>query len=170
MWCYQNLKAKAVRQNLEPWHEVPSWSWSHRDVVLTTGDDARGRAREKKFLGFSSPTAESRKKQWSQGIHLRKARVAGFEVLCNSIPVLWYTSIFTEWVLVPCFQGDLTIRVCTKCFRSPVDRAAKLAAGVQEGLSEVPEVRGSLPGGKEEPVYTGGTSVSEIKRWGKTGS
>lgn len=159
MWCYQNLKAKTVRQNLEPWQEVPRWSWSHRDVVLTTGDDAQGRAREKKSLGFSLPTAESKKKQWSQGIHLREARVAGFVVLCNSIPVLWKTLLFTEWVLVPCFQGDLTIRVCTKCFGSPVERAA-----------EVPEVRGSLPGGKEEQVYTGGTSMSEVKRWGKTGS
>lgn len=39
-----------------------------------------------------------------------------------------------------------------------------------ERAAEVPEVRGSLPGGKEEQVYTGGTSVSEVKRWGKTGA
>lgn len=51
-----------------------------------------------------------------------------------------------------------------------MERAAKLAAGVQEGLLEVPEVRGSLPGGTEEKEYTGGPSVSEVKRWGKTGS
>lgn len=73
------------------------------------------------------------------------------------------------WVLVPSFQGDLTIRLWTKCFGSPVGRATKLAAAVQERISEVPEVSGSLPGGKEEQAHSGGSSVSEVKRWERTG-
>ena len=50
-----------------------------------------------------------------------------------------------------------------------MERATKLAAAVQERIREVPEVSGSLPGGKEEQERSGGSGVSEVKRWDRTG-
>lgn len=67
MWCSRNLKAKSVRQNLEPWPAVSSWSWSHGGDALIPGADAWVRARKGKFLGFSSPITKGRKRQRTRG-------------------------------------------------------------------------------------------------------